>query len=133
MAYATKSDIENVFGSDSVEKWADLNNKRQAAEIRARINWALNLATTRVNSRLRGGPYEVPFSIPYDLIIVDLAARMAGVLLYQGRTTLETEVDSTTLIDRNRQAIDRDIRNILAGRLRLDLTQTSATFPQVIT
>jgi phage gp36-like protein len=132
MAYAERGDIDNIFGKDSVDQWADLNNKRIPKEIKARLDWALALAESKVNAALRGGPYVIPFTGTIDPIIVDLTARWAGVLLYDGRRIVDTEDEDST-IDLHRDMCNKTTKMLIGGSLRLDITHTSYTFPQVIT
>lgn len=131
MGYAEKNDIDLIFGKTSVEIWADLNNSRIPVEIKARIDWALALANSKLNSRLRNGPYTIPFSATYDPIIVDLEARWAGVLLYDGRRVADSEETENTP-EHHRVMIDQTIKAILAGTLRLDVDTVSVSYPRVI-
>lgn len=131
MSYADKGDIDLIFGKASVEIWADLNNKRVPLEIKARVDWALALAHAKLNSRLRNGPHTIPFSATYDPIIVDLEARWAGVLLYDGRRVADSEETENTP-EHHRVMIDQTIKAILAGTLRLDVDTVVVGYPQVI-
>lgn len=131
MGYAVKNDVDSIFGKESVLIWADLNNKRIPVEIKARVDWALALANTMLNSRLRNGPYTVPFATPYDPIIVDLEARWAGVLLYDGRRVADSEETENTP-EHHRVMVDQTIKSILAGTLRLDVDTVAVSYPQII-
>lgn len=85
MAYAERSDVEMVFGADNIAVWADLNNNEAAGEITARIVWAAALADAEIDDTLRNGPYTIPFASPYPVVITDIAARLAGMFLYDAR------------------------------------------------
>ena len=131
MIDATKNDIDLIFGKATVEIWADLNNKRIPVEIKARVDWALTLVEAKINARLRNGPYTIPFVAPFDPIIVDLKARWAGVLLYDGRRVADSEETENTP-EHHRVMIDQTIKAILAGTLRLDVETVVVGYPRVI-
>jgi phage gp36-like protein len=117
MAYATRADVEQVYGADNVRKWADLDNRGSTADVDARVLWALNLATARMNAHLLGGVYTVPFVTPYDLLVIDANARLAGLLLYQARGITDETVSD--VLRRSRDEYFRVVRSIRSGRLTL--------------
>jgi len=128
MAYAVRADIELIFGSTNVSKWADLNNDEDAGEITARIVWALTLAEERVNNRLRQGKYDIPFATaPTE--ITDLTARWAGVILYDSRLVIDGE-DSD--LSRHEKTVEDRLSKILAGKIKLSTDVAVATYPQVV-
>lgn len=130
MAYAEREDIENIFGADNVTKWADLDNKRNTTNIESRIEWVLDLATTKLDNALRGCPYEIPFSEPYDLEVVEITARMAGLLLYENR--ISADKNEIALIARHQRIIDKWIWDIRRGVKRLDITGENESVPRYV-
>ena len=86
MAYILRTDIEDIFGKENVKKWADLDSAGVTADITARITRAITAAEDRVNSRLRNGPYTIPFGSP-ESIIQEITAKFAGLWLYNTRGT----------------------------------------------
>lgn len=134
LGYAIRKDIENIYGKSNIEQYADLNNRKDASEIEERINSMLELAEQTINGRLRGGPYEIPFTTPVVFLIKDLTARMAGILLYDGRGIVdaEDEEEGVENLRPHRLQVESTIKQILGYKLRLDLALTSATFPQNI-
>jgi hypothetical protein len=125
-----KIDIQNIFG-ENVDVWADLNGKKDPTHIAARVLWASNLAHSKLEGRLRGGPYELPLA-GTDLQIIDLEARWAGVLLYEGRKITDNE-DATHSPAVHKKRVREEIKGILAGTIRLSgETETTASYPQNI-
>ena len=52
--YCVRADVEAVYGTGNVAKWADLNNNGSAGEITARIAWAITAASNEIDDMLRG-------------------------------------------------------------------------------
>lgn len=131
MAYAAESDCKIIFGKHNIEKWADVDNAKDAAAIESRIEWALALAEETVNNRLRGGPYAVPFSEPAPLVVTDVTARLAGVLLYEARgvTDFSPNGDVIHQLKHHKDHVQKFFEDVHKGRLRLHLPQRGDTFP----
>lgn len=132
--YCNRRAVEMLFGASNVLQWADLDNDRDADKILARIDWACRRATGRINARLRGGPYPVPFDLPAPEEIQDAAARLAGVELYDLRGSQDSEEEDTTdwRISSHRKAAERTLDMILDGRLELEIAKSGATYPQSV-
>ena len=131
MAYADRDDLDLQYGRDNVDKWADLNNNRDADEIAARVAWALAAGDEEIDNRLRDGPYEVPFTtIPGE--ITRLSALYAGFLLYDSRGITDQDGPDDQLKN-HRTRFETRCRMILSGQLKLDLEETSPSYPQVYT
>jgi hypothetical protein len=145
VAYATRDDINKIFGATNVNAWADLDNEEDVSHIEERIEWALELAYTRVNSRLRRGPYAIPFQclgsgsdigsssegqVPDD--IVDLNARLAGILLYDGRRITDEEDTSGDDVGVHRRDVDMAIRGLIADQIKIDCIRRTKDFPRAI-
>lgn len=129
MSYIAQSDIEAIFGATNVAKWADMDNNANAGAIAARIAAAIAYAEDEIDLRLRGHAYIVPISgtsgsTPRS--IVDAAARLAGVWLYESRGMADDNVE----IGRHREQVDRLVNRIIAGQVRLDAVR-SADHPDV--
>lgn len=58
--YITQSDLENEIGTANVTQWSDLAGT--ATLDTTRVAAAINFGEGEVESRLRGGPYRLPFS-----------------------------------------------------------------------
>ena len=92
--YCTRSDINDIFGTTNVTTWADLDNDSDGDVITARVARSIAWATTEINDRLRGGPYEIPLPSTVAATITDLCATLAGVWLYRSRgVDDESEID----------------------------------------
>lgn len=115
-AYCDRVNVEVMFGALNIRRWADLDNTENEVTIHARIDWACELATEYVNSRLVRGHYTIPFtSIP--VMIVNLTAMYAGIMLYDGRQVVSS--DDKDVVSRQRKDFDRYIRQIVKGQLKL--------------
>src|SRR5690606_18957364 len=90
-AYCDDDDLDVIFGKTNVDRWADLDNDVDTTRIARRRLWARNLASATLDDRLRAGPYELPFSDPVPAVVVDLSARLAGLLLYDSRGSQDVD------------------------------------------
>jgi len=127
--YATRQDLEYVYGKDNVKKWADVDNLGVDDDIQERICWALAESRAYVDSRLRGGPYAIPFTEPYDYQVVSMSARYAGVLLYESRgiTDFAENGRPQHQLSMHRTQVTHWLQQVLAGLQRLNAVQRSNT------
>jgi phage gp36-like protein len=130
MSYATRTDVENIFGRENVRQWADLENEQDEDDVEERITWALNLSEARVDSRLRESVYVVPFdeeAMPLE--VVDVVARQAGVYLHDGRNIKDQAEDGTPTdaMKPHRKMIADFFTDVLSGRISLSATKHAPT------
>jgi phage gp36-like protein len=141
MSYAARTDVEQVFGPINVAKWADLDNDEDAAKIAARIVTALAWADAEIDDRLRGGVYSLPLqgttgSLPAT--IVDLAANLAGVWLYEARGVQDFAEDTGIPFHRlsySRKRCESALTSIRNGSRLIDCLRAwpdAATAPFVV-
>lgn len=123
-AYCDGDDLDMMFGAKNIDRWADLDNDENGTYNAARVDWACELATEYLNSRLLRGPYAVPFDTPYPTLIVNLTAMYAGILLYDGRQVVSA--DDKDRVSRQRKDFDRFIKQIFRGQLKLFTTTGTA-------
>lgn len=83
MAYATQTDIENLFGTANVARWSQLDNTSTDTNT-TRITLALTVADAMIDDRFRGSVYAVPFTT-VPTMVTQWAAKFAGVWLYSSR------------------------------------------------
>ncbi|MFZ5832444.1 MAG: phage protein Gp36 family protein [Planctomycetota bacterium] len=90
MSYSTDNDLDLEFGAANITRWADLDNDGNSTKIAARKAWAHARAQTEIDSLLRESRYRLPLADANgdtpDLI-AQVAAMIAGVMLYEGRGT----------------------------------------------
>ena len=131
MTYSTRADTELVYGSENVQKWADINNLQDRDEITDRVAWAIEQAYDDINARLKNCKYTVPFASPYDPIVVDLSARQVGIVLYDSRMLVDSpEFDALQF---HRKTVEEMFVKIHGGQLSLiTYTPTAVNFPQAI-
>jgi len=135
MAYATRADIENIFGKSNVEQWADLDNLKVQVDITARITTALADAVEFVDDTLRAGPYALPLTGTHATL-KRLTAILAGVRLYEARGVQDINDVTGQPIHKyvwHKQDADRTLKRILAGQLRLDEPDEASMVPAVVT
>ena len=98
--YCTRQDIEVIFGSLNIERWADLEGKgptANAAMIAARIVNAIDLASSEIEDILRSRRYKFPLTASKTL--TDIVAKMAGIHLHDGRGIIDGDfVDKVSVI-----------------------------------
>lgn len=132
--YATRTDMDNVFGSDNINKWANVNGNSNAIEITGRVAWALEQATAEINDELFLGPYEIPFTAPIPLQVVRQCATFAGVLLYEARGVADSEddQDGAHKLRLHRKNVMRFLGRIVSGRIRFAGVTLRTHFPKAI-
>lgn len=137
--YCARADIENVFGITNAETWADLDNDGDAGKITARIASACAWATREINDRLRASIYVTPLvedeggALPET--VVDLAANLAGVWLYEHRGVKDYNPDTGASVHRlqyQKDAANRVIRMVLAGQRQFKCTKDATEIPMVV-
>jgi phage gp36-like protein len=84
IGYCTRMDMESMFGRDNISKWADMENTEDPQLGFTRVSRSIVVATAEIDDSLRKGPYVLPFAVP-PTTIVNLAAALAGVWLYESR------------------------------------------------
>jgi hypothetical protein len=139
MPYATREDIEVMFGTVNVRKWADLDNTDEEEAIAARIAWAITTADGEIDDKLRGKTYVVPImglsgSVPQG--VISLSAQFAGVLLYESRGIQEYDQNTGAPAHRlawHRRNFEKVIAEIVSGKRKLDaVTQVGGNTPDVV-
>lgn len=116
--YCVNADLDYVYGPKNIKRWADLDNDGNITTITDRKTWAIGVATEYINSRLLRGPYTIPFNDPPPVLIANLTAMYAGILLYDGRQVVSSE-EPHDQVSRQRKDFERYLRQILKGQLKL--------------
>jgi phage gp36-like protein len=140
VSYATKSNLEQVFGSTNVEKWADLDNDGDETNIAARIAAALDWADNEIDSLLRESRYDVPITpltgSATPPVIRDVAASLAGVWLYEARGVQDYNPDTGAAVHRlewHRRRAHDTLSDIVRGKRRIDAVLVDdVTYLQVV-
>lgn len=128
--YAGRGNIELIYGAVNVQKWADVDGDADTDTIANRISWALELAEAWVNDRLRMGPYEIPFT-EVPILITDITARQAGILLYDARRITD-EADDGDEIPAHRRLVENYVNQIVARQIRFSIDQNFTGYPKTI-
>lgn len=132
-AICDRDDLDDIFGVSNVDKIADADGDEDATKIASRVTWACNRATTKMWNRLRGGPYAVPITSPDDEL-VEMTARWAGVLLYNGpgmKDDASEEGDAKTMSGHMR-LIEEFVRGVHAGTIRFDAEMATRNYPTAL-
>ena len=136
VGYATREDVEAIFGSSNVAKWADMDNLGLEETITARINAALQYAAAQIDSRLGVSGFTVPLELidggdEYPVVIVNLAAALAGVWLYESRGIEDKGEIAHRLVYNKTKALEA-LEAIATGRLAVGCKRSGPSFPRVI-
>lgn len=119
--YCARADIEDLFGTTNVARWADLENQGNAAHITTRIDRARVVATARINDRLRGGKYVLPItSAGAAATLVNLGAALAGDWLYSTRAVDDEEEGIGKAVKRIADRAEKTLDEIRSDRIQLD-------------
>lgn len=130
MNYVTRDNLNARFGADNVTKWADLDDDGDTEKIALTISEAIADVSSYVDSRLRGGPYRVPFdegTVPRE--IVDIVTALVGERLYDPRQTTDAEKPT---VSRETRRAEQMLTSILSGTLKLDSTRRNSRVPGVL-
>ncbi len=138
MAYSTETDLNNQYGSNNIQKWADLDGDADAGKISTRIAAAIGFADDEIDSQMRGGPYPLPLvndAATTPLLITDISAKLAGVWLYESRGVQDVTPEGSPVhrLHWQRKRAYDVMRELLAGRLKLDNSNVENFSPTVVT
>jgi hypothetical protein len=127
--YAARSDLENIFGVPNIIKWAilsanDPGSPAGLAEITARINWAISVATADFENAMRQGRYTLPITgTGASVWATTVVATLAGLLLYQHLKPTQRDQDGRPIPDRYDGIFtwaEQQMNFVRSGKLRLD-------------
>ncbi len=135
--YIVKSNIEAIYGVDNVAQWSNLDNDDAQANT-TRIDDAISYGEAYIDDAFRNGAYKLPIigttgSVPR--IVIDMAAKMAGVWLYNTRRIHNRSADEVgQIIQGHQDEVDSLLNEYAASTRRLDavLSHNHATAPQVV-
>lgn len=83
----------------------------------------------KTDAFLRGGYYTIPFVSPYPVLVINLAAMIAGTILYDARRVVDrTDFDE---ISPQRTMIQRMFQDLTSGRALLD-QDTPSRYPEAL-
>ena len=137
MPYATRSDMEQIFGKTNIDAWADIDKlptttvteqSASSAAITARIDFFLAEADVEIDDALREGPYEVPF-ITVHSALTAIAARLAAYRMYTARGAV---ADDNELADALKY-VEQKLQGYRSGSLRFPVavTERAGAVPDV--
>ncbi len=137
MSYIARTDLEDKFGKKNVEVWADLDSAGVVADIAARIVTAIAFADETVDNALRHGRYTLPVTNTAGntpLAIIDIAASIAGVWLYENRGVQDFDPDTGKPQHRlhwQRANAHKMLKELRMGQIELDAV-SKVNIPEVI-
>lgn len=131
-SWTSREEIETVFGTTQVERWADIENTNDAAKVQKKIDWAVDLATVEAKSRLSGSPAGEVINAPENLRYA--TTQIAAVLLYESRgiRDVDNEREGRHRLTQHRRQADTFFRRVHAGIIVLDTGSTVTTFASAI-
>lgn len=125
-----RGDVEQVYGNANTATWADLNNNQNSSEITSRINYHIAIADNYVRSVLTQGAWVMP--VEGDTIPAILAyncARLAGVLLYEGRGVTDYDPKGRAIhqLSNHKNGVDSFLKSVVYGSTDLSPLVKSST------
>jgi hypothetical protein len=127
--YATRSDVENIFGIPNVATWAllstnDPSSDAGLAEIANRIQLEIQTQTAEIDDHLREGGYTLPLVVNESgLSLVRLCATLVGVALYENRGTIDYNHETGRVEHRyqfKKDWANKRLDEIRSGKIRWD-------------
>jgi phage gp36-like protein len=116
--YTDEQAVRDIFGSDNVTRWSQLDNSLTTAD-ENRIQRALAYADAEINLMMSNGPYAVPLVISNGRAIVSTwAAVIAGIWLFRSKGG---NADAATLARYDEMLLGTydGLRRCVAGRVML--------------
>lgn len=125
-----RGDVEQVYGNANTATWADLNNNQNSSEITSRINYHIAIADNYIRSVLTQGAWVMP--VEGDTIPAILAyncARLAGVLLYEGRGVSDYDSKGKPIhqLSHHKNGVDSFLKSVVYGSTDLSPLVKSST------
>lgn len=130
--YCSQADVEQVFGTVNVEKWATLDTSDTSTTRTARIVLAIEITAQEMDDWLRGAHYSVP--IPKTVVsgattlaihpIRFLNARLAGIFLHDNVLVQNVDPRTGQPLDEvtfARTSAQKYLDDITTGKRKLDL------------
>lgn len=113
-----RADLENIFGSVNIAKWADVNNTENDDVMEDRITWAIGIASNYILGKL-ARKYKVADWTVFPAIIFDLVARRSGIELYRTPRGITDGAEMSGAILEIDRELETRLNLVLAGALIL--------------
>jgi len=136
--YVLPSDVDDVFGFNNVRKWADLDGDGVVAHVDRRIQHAIRYAHAQVETAVRNGPADLPLKTNENEtppIVVEAAALLAGVWLYESRGVQDFDPETGKVVHRlawHRKRATALLSAIRTGRLDVGAEGVTDQGPAVV-
>jgi hypothetical protein len=127
--YISTSDLQDIYGTDNINAWSDLEGGRTQND--SRIQKAIDYAERYIQNKFARSRYSVPFVTaggPIDQQLTFWMAAYAGDWLYRLRSVRrgpEAEGRTSVIMDE----VDSQIDSILAGQGELNLGVRRSNMP----
>ncbi|MBQ2622303.1 MAG: DUF1320 family protein [Thermoguttaceae bacterium] len=125
--YVNRDMLELIFGKANINRWADLDGDDDAFKIQQRINFAIQTASSYIETVLRGRNYH---NVIIDSSIRRLIAQIAALHLYDAREMIDGDsaADKMSMV---RTQVDEYLGKIRRGEIILKGERTQAA-PTVV-
>lgn len=135
MAYSTRTDIEDIFGTINVQTWGnldagDVEDADVLTDISDRITRAISHADDHINAILSGSDYTIPLSAEPGKsigLIATISATLAGCWLYEARG-LDDADDEGRPYNRysaKKKSAENMLNSIAEGGLKIDAVKAT--------
>lgn len=94
--YGSQTDMENVFGTQNIAQYSDINNTQGGGADETRIQAASDYADSQIDAYFTDGPFNVPLaftSTSATVMTKNWYAVIAGVWMYSNRGTRDVKAD----------------------------------------
>jgi phage gp36-like protein len=117
--YATEQDLRDTFGSQSIDRWSQLDPTLTILDD-SRIQRALTYADAEINLMLQGSAYAVPLVLAGGAEVpAAWAATIAGIWLFRSKGG-QADAATVSRYDTMLMGVYNALRRVVAGTLRLN-------------
>lgn len=130
MPYATQTNLENLFGTEQVARWSQLDQSLTTTDA-TRVAAAIAYADAQIDTALAGGPYTVPLALGTtgNIIVSTWSATLAAEWLAGNRGAREDE-EGIPYVTEKADEVRAQIARVKGGAIRLDAARANSPMPQ---
>lgn len=111
--YCTILDLLLRYGATNLAQWANMNGDNSAAQNLSAQEYAINWATSQINTLMTRGPYAIPLQfldVYSQGVVNDWAVELAVYKLYEARGHNDEDKDFSKFEEMRRKTVNEIMR-----------------------